>query len=125
MRAMIFEEFGGPEKYQLRDLPVPQPKDGEIRIKVRAFGVNRAEEHMRLGHWGQVSPISGIECVGEVDFDPSGNLRRGQPVAAVVGEMGRTRAGSYAEYTCVLSSNVFTLDTKLPWEKLAAIPESY
>jgi NADPH:quinone reductase-like Zn-dependent oxidoreductase len=125
MRAMMFEQFGGPEQYMLRDLPVPTPADGEIRIRVRAFGVNRAEAYMRRGAWGEVARVSGIECVGEVDADPSGALRVGQTVAAVVGGMGRSRNGSYCEYTCVPSSNVFCLDTVLAWAELGAIPESY
>jgi NADPH2:quinone reductase len=70
MHAMVFEEYGGPEKYQLRDIPIPNPSDGEVRVKVKAFGVNRAEEHMRRGHWGEVVRVSGIECVGEMDYDP-------------------------------------------------------
>jgi NADPH:quinone reductase-like Zn-dependent oxidoreductase len=125
MRAMVFEQYGGPEQYALRDLPVPTPADGEIRIKVRAFGVNRAEAYMRRGAWGEVARVSGIECVGEVDADPSGALRVGQTVAAVVGGKGRSRNGSYAEYACAPSSNVFCLDTALPWAELGAIPESY
>jgi len=66
--------------------------------------------------------VSGIECVGEVDFDPSGALRQGQKVAAIMGGLGRTRNGSYAEYTCVPSANIFRLETKLPWDELAALP---
>jgi NADPH2:quinone reductase len=125
MRAMVFEEFGGPEKYVQRDLPLPVPGDGEIRIKVRAFGVNHAEVYMRRGLWGEVSRVSGIECVGEVDDVPRGALRPGQTVAAIVGGMGRTRNGGYAEFTCVPSSNVFRLETTLSWADFAAIPESY
>lgn len=109
----------------MRELPVPQPRDGDVRIHVKAFGINRAEIHMRAGHWGEVSSITGIECVGIVDADPSGQLRRGQTVAAVVGGMGRTIPGSYAEYTCVPTSNVVALETALGWPELAAIPESY
>jgi len=125
MRAIVIEHYGGPEVLALRELPLPEPKPGEIRIHVKAFGVNRAEIHMRGGHWGEVSNITGIECVGVVDADPSGKLRRGQTVAAVVGGMGRSIRGSYAEYTCVPMSNVFVLETKLSWPDLAAIPESY
>src|SRR6266436_342140 len=90
-----------------------------------AFGVNRAETYMRKGVWGDVVRVSGIECVGEVDFDPSCVLSPGQKVAAIMGGMGRTRNGSYAEYTCVPSSFVFPLHTELDWATLAAIPESY
>jgi NADPH:quinone reductase len=45
--------------------------------------------------------VSGIECVGEIDFDPSGLLRAGQKVAAIMGGLGRTLNGGYTEYTCV------------------------
>jgi NADPH:quinone reductase-like Zn-dependent oxidoreductase len=125
MRAMVFEQFGGPEQYVPRDIPVPIPGEEEIRIKVHAFGVNRAEAYLRRGLFGQASRVSGIECVGEVDADPSGAWRPGQTVAAIVGGMARTRDGSYAEYTCVPMTNVFHLDTTLSWADLAAIPESY
>jgi len=125
MRAMLFEEYGGPEKLVIKEIPVPEPGDGEVRVRVRAFGINRAETYMRRGAWGDVARVSGIECVGEVDFDPSGALRQGQKVAAIMGGLGRTRNGSYAEYTCVPSANIFRLETKLPWDELAALPESF
>ncbi len=96
MKAIVFEQYGGPEVLAIRELPVPEPGSDQIRIQVKAFGVNRAESHMRAGHFGEVSHISGIECVGLVDADPSGKLRRGQTVAAVVGGLGRSLPGSYA-----------------------------
>ena len=125
MRAMVFEEHGGPDKLIIKDLPVPEAGNGEVRVKIRAFGINCAETYMRKGTWGNVAPVSGIECVGEVDFDPSGGLRPGQKVAAIMGGLGRTRNGSYAEYTSIPSTNIFSLETELPWDQLAAIPESY
>ena len=125
MRAIVFEEYGGPETLTIKNLPVPEPGNGEVRVRVKAFGINRAETYMRRGTWGEVARVSGIECVGEIDFDPAGALRAGQKVAAIMGGLGRTRNGSYAEYTCVPSTNIFRLETKLPWEELAAIPESY
>ena len=125
MKAIIFDEFGGPERLAICEMPTPTPAEGEIRIKVRAFGVNSAETHMRAGHWGDVARVTGIECVGEVDSDPSGTLRAGQTVAAICGGMGRWRDGSYAEYTCVPLANVFAIQTSLPWADFAAIPESY
>lgn len=125
MKAIVIQQYGGPEVLSIHELPVPEPKQGEIRIHVKAFGVNRAEMHMRAGHWGEVSKITGIECVGVVDADPTGSLPRGQTVAAVVGGLGRGLPGSYAEYTCVPMSNVFMLNTTLDWAELAAIPESY
>jgi NADPH:quinone reductase-like Zn-dependent oxidoreductase len=80
---------------------------------------------MRQGQWPEIAEVSGIECVGLVKADPDGRLAVGQKVAALMGGMGRTISGSYAEYTNVPASNVVALDTSLPWADLAAIPESY
>src|SRR5689334_13024331 len=125
MRAIIRETYGGPEQLKIRDTEIPAPGPDDVRIRVRAFGINRAETYMRRGAWGDVDAISGIECVGEVDLDPSGHFKKGQRVVAIMGGMGRTRPGSYAEYTCAPRSNVFAVETKLSWTDLAAIPESF
>jgi NADPH2:quinone reductase len=125
MQAMVFNQFGGPEELVLTEIPTPVPENGEVLIKVKALGINRAEVYMRMGLFGEVTPVSGIECVGQVEYDPSGTLYSGQTVATITGGMGRTRNGSYAEYTCVPLQNVFPLKTDLDWATLAAIPESY
>jgi NADPH2:quinone reductase len=125
MQAMVFNQFGGPEQLVLTEIPTPVPENGEVLIKVRALGINRAELYMRKGLFGEVTPVSGIECVGQVEYDPTGVLQPGQTVATITGGMGRTRDGSYAEYTCVPLQNVFPLETDLDWATLAAIPESY
>lgn len=125
MQAMVISQFGGPEQLVLRDIPTPVPENGEVLIKVKALGINRAEIYMRKGLFGEVTPVSGIECVGQVEDDPTGTLQHGQTVATITGGMGRTRNGSYAEYTCVPVENVFPLETNLDWATLAAIPESY
>jgi NADPH2:quinone reductase len=125
MRAVVREAYGGPEQLTIRDIDIPTPGPGDVRIRVKALGINRAETYMRRGAWGDVNAISGIECVGEVDLDPSGHFQNGQCVAAIMGGMGRTRPGSYAEYTCAPRSNVFALNTALSWTDLAAIPESF
>jgi NADPH:quinone reductase-like Zn-dependent oxidoreductase len=125
MRAWVRQQFGGPEQLKLQEVPVTQPADGEVLIRVRALGINRAEIYFRKGLWGDVAPVSGIECVGEVVLDPSGGLAPGSKAAAFMGGMGRTRSGSYAEYVCASRSNVVPLVSNLPWPELAAIPESY
>ena len=125
MQAMVISQFGGPEQLVLTAIPTPTPEKDEVLIKVKAFGINRAELYMRRGLFGEVTPVSGIECVGQVEYDPSGTLQPGQTVATITGGMGRTRNGSYAEYTCVPLRNVYPLETALDWATLAAIPESY
>lgn len=125
MQAIVISEYGGPEKLVLEEVPTPVPGNGEVLIKVKALGINRAEVYMRKGLFGQTTPISGIECVGQVEYDSTGMLQRGQTVATITGGMGRWRNGSYAEYTCVPVQNVYPLQTNLDWGTLAAIPESY
>jgi NADPH:quinone reductase-like Zn-dependent oxidoreductase len=125
MKAIVIKQHGGPENLVIRELPDPKPRAGHVIIEVKAFGVNHAETHMRQGQWPEIAEVSGIECVGLVAADPDGKLAVGQKVAALMGGMGRTIPGSYAEYTNVPVSNVVHLDTTLPWADLAAIPESY
>ena len=125
MKAWVRHEYGGVDQLKLQHVDDPVPQEGDVLVKVHALGINRAELYFRSGKWGDVAPISGIECVGEVVEDRSGRIAPGTTVAAFMGGLGRTRSGSYAEYTCARSANVVPLRTKLPWEQLAAIPESY
>jgi NADPH2:quinone reductase len=126
MNAVVISDWGGPEKLVLRDVPDPKPGRGEVLIRVRAFGINHAESYFRQGVWGDVARITGIECVGEVEHDPSERLKKGQTVAAIVGGLGRDRNGSYAEFVVASTTNVFVLDRgNMSWENLAAIPEVY
>ena len=124
MRAIVISKNGEPDVLQIRELPDPVPGDGDLLIRVRAFGVNHAETHMRKGEWAEAAQVSGIECVGTIAHDPSGGLAEGTTVAAIMGGMGRTRKGSYAEYVAAPITNVAKLDTTLSWPDLAAIPES-
>jgi NADPH:quinone reductase-like Zn-dependent oxidoreductase len=125
MRAIVIKQYGGPEVLAIEECPDPQPKPGQVLIEVKAFGLNQAEIYFRKGVWGEVAAISGIECVGRVREDPDGRLAPGQKVMALVGGMGRSIDGSYAELVCVPGSNVVSVDTALPWTELAVIPESY
>lgn len=125
MRAWRLHRPGGPDAFVLEEIPTPEPAAGEVLIEVRAFGLNRSEWFTRIGESPTVKlpRVLGIECVGVVESDPSGELAAGQRVAAMMGGMGRAFDGSYAEYTSVPSSSVFRLETDLPWEVLGALPE--
>jgi NADPH:quinone reductase len=125
MRAILRTAFGGPEQLVVREIPKPEPKDGHALIAVKAFGINHAEMHMRKGEWAEIADVSGIECVGVVESCPGGEFTVGSKVAALMGGLGRTINGSYAEYTRAPVTNVAAIESKLPWEDLAAIPESY
>ena len=125
MRAIVLEKFGGLDSLVYTDIPKPLPKDGEVVIKVRGFGINHAEMHMRRGEWAEAAEVSGIECVGIVDACPGGEFPVGAKVAALMGGLGRTINGSYAEYTRVRAANVALIESDLPWSQLAALPETY
>ncbi|MEO8151971.1 MAG: zinc-binding dehydrogenase [Rhizobacter sp.] len=125
MKAIVRKDYGGPEQLHILEVPDPIAAPGEVQIRVKAFGINRAEQYFRLGLWGDVAKISGIECVGEVMADPAGALLPGQRVIALMGGMGRTRSGSYAEQVSVPAANVVPVRTCLDWAQLAALPESY
>jgi NADPH:quinone reductase-like Zn-dependent oxidoreductase len=125
MRAIVLEKFGGLDSLVYTDIPKPLPKDGEVVVKVRGFGLNHAETHMRRGEWAEAAEVSGVECVGIVDACPSGEFPVGAKVAALMGGLGRTINGSYAEYTRVRAANVTLLDSDLPWAQLAALPETF
>ena len=125
MRAIVLEKFGGLDSLVYKDIPEPEPLAGHVVIQVKAFGLNHAELHMRRGEWAEAAPVSGIECVGLVKSCPGGEFPVGAKVTALMGGLGRTINGSYAEYTRAPVSNVALIESDLPWAVLAAIPETY
>src|SRR5215467_13813316 len=125
MRAIVIQKFGGPENLVYKDIPEPEPKAGHVVIQIKSFGINHAEIHMRRGEWAEAAPVSGIECVGLVKSCPGGEFPLGAKVAALMGGLGRTINGSYAQYTRAPVSNVALIEADLLWAQLAAIPETY
>ena len=125
MRAIVLEKFGGLDSLVYTDLPMPEPRPGHVLIEIKAFGLNHAEMHMRRGEWAEAAKVIGIECVGVVKACPGGEFPVGAKVAALMGGLGRTINGSYAEYTLAPASNVALIESDLPWAELAAIPETY
>src|SRR5258706_4686167 len=125
MRAVGLHAPGGPEALKIEDRPVPVPRDGEVLIRVEAFGLNRSELFTRQGHSPDVKlpRILGIEAVGTVAAAPGGEFAQGQTVATVMGGMGRAFDGGYAEFTCVPAGQVRAFRSALPWERLGALPE--
>lgn len=125
MRAAVIHASGGPEVLKLESRPIPTPKDDELLIRVKAFGINRSELFTRQGHSPDVRfpRILGIEAVGLVEQSRDGQFKPGEVVATAMGGMGRQFDGGYAEYTCVPAKQVQTILTPLPWETLGALPE--
>ena len=127
MKAAVLYMPGGPENFKIETRPIPEAGKKQVLVKVKAFGLNRSELMTRKGYSPNVTfpRILGIECVGEVVADPSGEYRSGQKVAAVMGEMGRAYDGSYAEYTVLPKEIIIPFESNLAWNVLGAIPEMF
>ena len=126
MRAVVLSQPGPVENLTIREVPMPPEREGWVRIRVEAFGLNRSELHTRLGLAEGVSfpRVPGIEAAGVVDAAPPGSgLVPRQKVVTMMGGMGRTFDGGYAEYTAVPVSQVIPITTNLPWEVVGALPE--
>jgi NADPH:quinone reductase-like Zn-dependent oxidoreductase len=125
MKAAVVYEPGGPEVLKIESRTVPKPVEGEVLIRIKAFGLNRSELFTRQGHSSSVKfpRILGIEAVGLVEETPGNEFQKGDIVATVMGGMGRVFDGSYAEYTCVPAAQVQVVKTELPWKTLGAVPE--
>jgi NADPH:quinone reductase-like Zn-dependent oxidoreductase len=125
MKAAVIHETGGPEVLKVENLPIPTPQNGEVLIRVKAFGLNRSELFTRQGHSPGVKlpRVLGIEAVGLVEEAPGSEFPKGEVVATAMGGMGRQFDGGYAEYTCVPAKQVQVIKTELAWETLGAIPE--
>ena len=126
MRAVVLDTPGPVTNLHVRDLPVPEPRPGWVQIRVEAFGLNRSELHTRLGLAGDAVTyprVLGIEATGTVDADPTGTFAPGQQVMTMMGGMGRSYDGGYAQYTCVPVGQAIPFASDLPWEVLGAVPE--
>src|SRR6476620_11077046 len=110
MRAIVLAKFGGLDSLVIKHIPEPEPKAGHVVIQVKAVASNHAEIHMRRGEWAEAAPVSGIECVGIVKSCPGGEFPIGAKVAALMGGLGRTINGSYAELTRAPVSNVALIE---------------
>ncbi|RZK53144.1 MAG: NADPH:quinone reductase [Hymenobacter sp.] len=127
MQAAVLPRPGAATDFRLEERPIPTPSAGQVLVRVRAFGLNRSELMTRKGlsPGVQFPRVLGIECVGEVVQDPSGEYAPGQQVAALMGGLGRDYDGSYADYTVVPKAIVYPFRSALPWAQLGAIPEMF
>ena len=129
MGAVVVTRPGGPDALEIRDVPVPAPRPGWVRIKVKAFGVNESEVTTRKGESdAQVTypRVPGIEAVGVIDqADAGSGLRPGRQVVTMMGGMGRAFDGSYAQYVSVPAAQVIAFESDLPWDVLGALPEVF
>src|SRR4051812_19804821 len=127
MRAVALDAVPAPpEALVVRERLVPEPQPGWVLIEVKAFGLNRSELKTRLGLADPdvtLPRVLGIEAAGVVAACPGGELTVGRQVVAMMGGMGRSFDGGYAEFTCVPVAQAIPFRNDLPWTTLGAVPE--
>jgi NADPH:quinone reductase-like Zn-dependent oxidoreductase len=124
MRAVVITEHGGPEVLRVQDLPDPPVGPGEVRIAVKAAGINFADTMARTGLYPdspKVPCVVGYEVAGEVESvgDRVESVRPGDRVLA------GTRFNGQAELVTVPESMVYELPERLSFEEGAAFPVNY
>jgi len=125
MKAIVITRPGGPDVLELQERPAPEPGLGQVRVRVRASALNRADLHQRMGNYpappGSPADIPGLEYAGEVDAVGSGSTM--WPVGSRV--MGIVGGGAHAEGVCVNEREVLPMPQTLSFEESAAIPEVF
>ena len=125
MKAIVITRAGGPEVLEMLEKPRPEPGVGQIRVRVRASALNRADILQRQGNYpvpaGVPADISGMEYAGEVDALGAATTlwKVGDRVMGIVG------GGGHAEYVAVHEREAIPIPRSMPWEEAAAIPEVF
>lgn len=129
MKAIVVDKCCKAEDLRVSEIPVPEIKPGWVLVKVHAAGLNHSEALLRIfeadNDYINTPIVPGIECVGEIANASDSQFQKGDKVIALMGGMGRSFNGSYAEYALLPESHVFKVDTNLDWISLAAVPETY
>jgi NADPH2:quinone reductase len=124
MKAVEISKPGGPEVLVLVDRPMPEPKAGEVLIKVSAAGINRPDVFQRKGNYPAppgASDLPGLEVAGEIvagDAESAG-LAIGQKVCALLA------GGGYAEYCVAPAAQCLPVPAGLSDVEAAGLPETY
>lgn len=125
MRAVVITQPGGPEVLQVREVPTPEPQGAQIRVRVRAAGLNRADLAQVAGHYpapaGDPQDIPGLEFAGEVDA--LGPLARRWQVGQRV--MGLVGGGAQAEYVVLHEDLAIAIPERLSIAEAGGIPEVF
>lgn len=129
MRAMVVRRYGPPEVFESGEVSDPQPKPGEVVIRVKAVGINFADLLQRMGLYpGTPKPpfVPGLEIAGVVEKVAEGgkqgettSLKPGDAVAAF------THFNAYAQWVSVPARNAYRLPAGMPFDDAAAIPVNY
>ncbi len=130
MRAMVVRRYGPPEVFEQREMPDPQPKPGEVVIRVKVVGINFADLLQRMGLYpGTPKPpfVPGLEIAGVVEKVAEGGSRTGETAALKRGDAvaAYTPFNAYAEWISVPMRNVYRLPAGMTFEDGASIAINY
>ena len=129
MKAVVLTKPTKAEDIVLSEVEVPTVKPGWVLVKIKAFGLNHSEQILREFEiekdYINKPIIPGIECAGEIADPSDSGFNIGQKVVALMGGMGRSFGGSYAEYALLPVHHVFPVESNLSWTEMGAIPETY
>jgi putative PIG3 family NAD(P)H quinone oxidoreductase len=125
MRAIVISRPGGPEVLEEREVDTPEPGPSQVRVRVRASSLNRADLLQRRGGYpappGAPRDVPGLDYAGEVDaLGPGAGLWA--PGSRV---MGIVSGGGHAEYVCVHEREAMRVPAPFSWEEAAAVPEVF
>jgi NADPH:quinone reductase-like Zn-dependent oxidoreductase len=129
MKAVVLTKSIKAEEIEISNIRKPKVKKDWVLIKVKAFGLNNSEKILRQieinNDYIKKPIVPGIECVGIIENASNSNFKVGDKVFAIMGGMGRSFNGSYAEYCLVPTKNVFKINSKMSFAELGAIPETF
>jgi putative PIG3 family NAD(P)H quinone oxidoreductase len=126
MKAIVITGVGGPEVLEIRETPVPSPRGEQVRVKVRACGLNRADVLQCRGLYpappGAPPDVPGMEYSGVVDAlgpDKVSGLKLGDRVFGIVA------GGAQAEYVLAHERMVVLIPSNIDFAAAAAVPEAF
>ena len=124
MRQVVITRYGAPDVLEIREAPDPAPQDGELRIRVRASGINFADILARLGLYPDAPRppmVVGYEVAGRIDAVGRSvtGFAEGDRVVAL------TRFGGYADTVVVPAAQAFHFPDELSDSEAAAVPVNY
>lgn len=124
MRQAVIPRYGPPEVFEVREAPDPVPSAGDVRLRVRAAGVNYADILARMGLYPDAPRppmVVGYEVAGVVESVGTGvtGFAEGERV------FGLTRFGGYSDVVVVPAAQAFRVPRDLSDSECAAIPVNY
>ena len=124
MRALVLGGHAGPRSLELREIPAPQPGAGEVRVKVLAIGINRADLLQTIGRYPgppMEHEVPGLEYAGVVEELGPGAA----PELQGKGVCGILAGGAYAEHVVTAAELLLPVPAGFSFEQAAAIPEVF